>query len=291
VVSIETVLADDFYEIIYVPEEQGASGNEGVYAYKPDGSPYFRGGSSSFGDGPFESDEEGILLYSCPSDGLSDDGSGFILISDQRGSQTDFEVFDRVSWEHLGTIRLTGVSNTDGVASTQKALPGFPMGLFAAVDDDTSVALVGWDKVLSAAGISCSSESAGCVEGEKESCVVSGLSGVCASGERVCSGGVWGNCQQVVFASSEDCGNGLDDDCDSFVDCDDSDCSTDASCSAVSGPGDLDGDGVVSFSDLILVALNYGKKSGFDPRADANGDGEVSFPDLILVALNYGKEY
>jgi Ig-like domain-containing protein len=149
VVSIETVLADPFYQMILVPEEQGASGNAGVYAYHPDGSPYYRNGTNRFGaSGVFDSDEEGILLYTFPSDGMSDDGTGFIVVTDQRIDVTDFEFFDRQSWLHLGVLRLTGVSNTDGIASTQRELPGYPMGLFAAINNDTSTAGLGWDRIF-----------------------------------------------------------------------------------------------------------------------------------------------
>ncbi|MDA7881494.1 phytase, partial [Akkermansiaceae bacterium] len=143
--SIETVLADDFHQRIYVAEEQGPEGNPGVYAYNPDGSPFEINGTNRFGnDGEFDADEEGMLLYTFPAHGASDNGTGFIVVSDQRADVTDFEVFDRQTWAHLGTFRLTGVSNTDGIASTQRALPGYPLGVFAAIDDDTSTAIVGW---------------------------------------------------------------------------------------------------------------------------------------------------
>lgn len=151
--SIETVLADDFYQMILVPEEQGPLGNPGVFAYHPDGTPFIRNGTNRFGNnGEFDSDEEGILLYTFPANGTGDDGRGFIVVSDQRSDVTDFEFFDRQTWAHLGTLRLQGVSNTDGIASTQRALPAYPLGVFAAVNNDTTTALIGWDAVFAAIG-------------------------------------------------------------------------------------------------------------------------------------------
>jgi 3-phytase len=152
--SIETVLADDFYQIILVPEEQGSSGNPGIYAYNPDGTIFEKNDTNRFGNnGEFNSDEEGILLYTFPSSGKEDDGSGFMVISDQKSSQTDFEFFDRQTWKHMGTLRIEGVSNTDGIASTQKALPDYPMGLFVAINDDSTTVGVGWDIIFKETGL------------------------------------------------------------------------------------------------------------------------------------------
>lgn len=154
--EIETVLGDSVAGVIHVPDEDGRTG---IYAFKPDGTPVERcqGGNCSnrYGEGVFSKDAEGIILYQCPSVGVGDDGTGFIVVSDQRLSGTQFEVFDRESWDHLGSFKIKGVSNTDGIASTQRPMPGFPMGVFAAVNDDTSTALVGWDRILSATGLSC----------------------------------------------------------------------------------------------------------------------------------------
>lgn len=161
VVSIETVLADDFHQVIHVPEEQGAAGNTGIYAFHPDGTPFEREGTNRYGDdGQFDADEEGALLFTFPACGIGDDGTGFIVVSDQRFDLTDFEVFDRVTWAHLGTLRLTGVSNTDGIASTQRPMPGFPMGMFAGIDNDTSTACVGWDAIFAAMGLDLPPEAA-----------------------------------------------------------------------------------------------------------------------------------
>ena len=152
--SIETILADDFYQMILVPEEQGPAGSPGIYAYHPDGTPFVRAGTNRFGNhGEFDSDEEGILLYTFPTDGAGDNGAGFYVVTDQRSDQTDFEFFDRETWGHLGTLRIEGVSNTDGIASTQTGMPGYPMGLFAAINNDTTTVGLGWDVILQAIGV------------------------------------------------------------------------------------------------------------------------------------------
>ena len=129
------------------------------YAYHPDGTPYLKNGSNQFGTNVFQYDAQGITLYHCPPIG-QDNGTGFIVVSDQVGAQTEFEFFDRQSWDYLGTLLINGVSNTDGVASTQQALPGYPMGIFAAINNDTSTVGVGWDKVLAAMGLACDNSSA-----------------------------------------------------------------------------------------------------------------------------------
>jgi hypothetical protein len=151
--GLETMLADEVHQLLYIPDETGRSG---VYAYRPDGSPFSRGGAVRFGgEGVFEADAEGIALYACPGAGRSDDGRGWLIVSDQKTGASDFEFFDRQSWAHLGRLQLVGVSGTDGIASTQQPLPEHPAGLFAAVNDDTSVALVGWERILAATGLSC----------------------------------------------------------------------------------------------------------------------------------------
>jgi parallel beta-helix repeat protein len=56
--------------------------------------------------------------------------------------------------------------------------------------------------------------------------------------------------------------------------------------------GDINGDGKVSLSDLVLLANAYGSKQGdakWDPNADINGDGKISLTDLVLLANHYGQ--
>ncbi|MEJ2493892.1 MAG: phytase [Ignavibacteriaceae bacterium] len=143
--GLETMAADDYYQRIYIPDENNRTG---VYVYNPDGSVYTDNGSNNFGSDVFEADAEGIIVYTCPLNNPVDNGDGFIVVSDQRIDHSDFEFFDRVTWEHLGTLNITGVSNTDGIASYPYPLPDYPLGVFAAQNNDATVVLVGWGKIF-----------------------------------------------------------------------------------------------------------------------------------------------
>jgi hypothetical protein len=53
-------------------------------------------------------------------------------------------------------------------------------------------------------------------------------------------------------------------------------------------PGDVDSDGVVAFSDVLIIAQHYGRTSGVSrSEGDVNGDGRVDFDDLLLLAQFY----
>lgn len=149
--EIETIVGDSHHQLLYIPDENGRTG---VYVHKPNGTPK-SGWVTDFGSTDFQADAEGILVYTCLEDGRSDDGRGFVVVADQRQQQTEFEFYDRQTWAHLGGVRLLGVSNTDGIGSTQPPLPDYPLGLFAAVDDDRRVAGIGWHDIFAATGLSC----------------------------------------------------------------------------------------------------------------------------------------
>jgi hypothetical protein len=52
---------------------------------------------------------------------------------------------------------------------------------------------------------------------------------------------------------------------------------------------DLDDDGTVGFSDLLILAQHYGQKSQVNfSDGDLNGDGVVDFGDLLILAQHYG---
>jgi 3-phytase len=165
--GLETMWGDAQDQVLYVPDENSRTG---VYAYRPDGTPYSRDGETRFGEASiFDSDGEGILEYTCPTSGAGDDGSGLIVVSDQiddAGTGNDYEVFDRRTWAHLGKIKMrlpSGgyVYNTDGIASIQQESRQYPGGIFAAIQNDLSVVGVSWSKVLDAISAQAS-ETFGC---------------------------------------------------------------------------------------------------------------------------------
>jgi hypothetical protein len=96
-----------------------------------------------------------LLMFSGETTATFAPEKGFIVVSDQLPDLTEFEVFDRQTKHHLGAFYVTGVNNTDGIGSTQQPLPMYPLGLLAAVNNDHSVAGIGWAPILEATGISC----------------------------------------------------------------------------------------------------------------------------------------
>jgi len=56
--------------------------------------------------------------------------------------------------------------------------------------------------------------------------------------------------------------------------------------------GDIDGNGVVNMTDVVLVVQAFGTYEGherWNPEADLNFDGKVDMKDIIIVLSNFGK--
>ncbi len=53
-------------------------------------------------------------------------------------------------------------------------------------------------------------------------------------------------------------------------------------------PGDVTGDAVVNFDDLLALAANYGQSGTTIDQGDLNYDGDTNFDDLLILAANYG---
>ncbi|QQS44793.1 MAG: phytase [Acidobacteriota bacterium] len=113
----ETVMVDADRKLVYVADEN----RHEIKVYNLDGEL-----QGTFGKGNFSAQVEGIVLTGCGT-------SGYIIASDQK-KVTEIEVFDRSTFQHLGTIK-TGLRVTDGLALTERPLPDFPNGLFVAHSD------------------------------------------------------------------------------------------------------------------------------------------------------------
>lgn len=90
----------------------------------------------------FSSEPEGSALYRC------DDREGYWIITDQHQSDDNkFQVFDRRSLAHLGTVKGRVTRNTDGIWLTQKGFGPFPEGALYPVHDDGSVTAMDWREI------------------------------------------------------------------------------------------------------------------------------------------------
>ncbi len=99
-----------------------------------------------FGSGLFVNDPEGIALYDLGN------GAGYIIVADQNATPTEFEVFDRETYDHIGYF--TGpTEGTDGIALTQFALPNLPNGSFYAMHSDRQVHVYDWADIANALGL------------------------------------------------------------------------------------------------------------------------------------------
>jgi 3-phytase len=145
----ETVVVDPDREQIYVADEN----RHEVKVYDLTGKLV-----TAFGKGFFSAQVEGIALLGCGK-------GGFIVVTDQMG-ETEFEVFDRATFQHLGTIK-TALKVTDGIALMERPLPDFPNGLFVAHSDpDNSggrhAEFYHLDQLLGSAGLKLSEKSEEC---------------------------------------------------------------------------------------------------------------------------------
>jgi myo-inositol-hexaphosphate 3-phosphohydrolase len=113
----ETVMVDADRELVYVADED----RHEIKVYDLDGKL-----RTTFGKPHFSAQVEGIVLTGCGR-------SGFIIAVDQK-RVTELEVFDRATFQHLGTIK-TALHSTDGLAVTEYTLRDYPSGLFVAQSD------------------------------------------------------------------------------------------------------------------------------------------------------------
>ncbi|HZL34036.1 MAG TPA: dockerin type I domain-containing protein [Tepidisphaeraceae bacterium] len=54
-------------------------------------------------------------------------------------------------------------------------------------------------------------------------------------------------------------------------------------------PGDANDDGVVTFSDFVMLSNAYGQPAARAPFADFNGDGQIDFADFVILSNDFGS--
>lgn len=55
-----------------------------------------------------------------------------------------------------------------------------------------------------------------------------------------------------------------------------------------SAPGDVDGNGVVEFSDFLIIANNFGSDNATREEGDLDNDGIVDFADFLMLTQHFG---
>jgi 3-phytase len=95
----------------------------------------------------FPHQAEGIALYWCG------ERDGYWIATDQGYDANTFHLFDRQSLAHRGSFRGPATLNTDGIALTQVAVPGFPAGFLVAVHDDANLSVFDWTAIGRALGL------------------------------------------------------------------------------------------------------------------------------------------
>ena len=116
-----------------------------------------------------------------------------------------------------------------------------------------------------------------CTNGDTRPC--GSDTGECVAGNELCLDGNWdGICVGEIRPTAEVCDN-RDNDCDGLIDCDDPDCSE----VCVNWKGDINEDGVVDISDVILVLRMALDLDDDVTCADIDDNDTVDISDVILT--------
>jgi len=138
---VESIMADAANNQLLIAEE--LEGSSQLKRYTLDGR--FTG--DTVPQRFFPNQAEGIVLYACG------DSAGYWVATDQGKVVNTYHLFDRMTLAHVGAFGSPTIKNTDGIALTQRALPGFPAGALFAVHDDGGVAAISWEAIAKATGV------------------------------------------------------------------------------------------------------------------------------------------
>jgi 3-phytase len=143
--EIEAVAVDNELGYVYYSDETA-----GVHKYLADpDAPGADVELAFFGNEGFAQDQEGISIYKI------DDGTGYILVSDQQANT--FRVFKREGEpgdpHNHQLVKVVGVSTNESDGSDVTNVPvddRFPSGLFVAMSDDQTFHYYSWDDIAGA---------------------------------------------------------------------------------------------------------------------------------------------
>jgi 3-phytase len=138
---VESIMADGVNDQLLIAEE--LEGSSQLKRYTLNGR--FTG--DTVPQRFFPNQAEGIVLYACG------DTAGYWVATDQGKVVNTYHLFDRMTLAHVGSFGSPTIKNTDGIALTQRALPGFPAGALFAVHDDGGVAAISWEAIAKATGV------------------------------------------------------------------------------------------------------------------------------------------
>ena len=54
-------------------------------------------------------------------------------------------------------------------------------------------------------------------------------------------------------------------------------------------PSDINGNGAIEVSDVLLVLSDFGCETGCNPLTDLDGDGAITVNDLLTVLSSFGE--
>jgi myo-inositol-hexaphosphate 3-phosphohydrolase len=137
-IGIESIEADNERGLIYLADRT----NNLIKVYQTNGTFVQDFGGADF---TADSDPEGIAIYRCG-------GDGYIIVSDQLPNE--FEIYDRLTFQHLATFTVDGARSAIGIALTQSAVPGYPNGAFFLESREREVFGVAWETITGATGAS-----------------------------------------------------------------------------------------------------------------------------------------
>ncbi len=146
---VESIYGDPVHDHLLIAEElESGEGSQMVKVYDLAGN--FSG--KVFGQGVFTSQVEGIALYE------TSETEGYWFVADQSKSRNLFHLFDRASFEHLGTFEGERTLNTDGIWISQKPLQRFRHGVLYACENDRAVSAFCLEEVLTALSLPLKAE-------------------------------------------------------------------------------------------------------------------------------------